>query len=138
VSASYHHFGMRVADLERSTRFYDEALGFRRQGVAAINGTPGRVAFFLNDAGNQLELFEMEEYEPTPEWTHPSDALARGHAHFALYVDDMRIAFDRAVAAGARVVWEPRLSPPRRWTAYLADPDNNLIEFQAESESAGV
>jgi catechol 2,3-dioxygenase-like lactoylglutathione lyase family enzyme len=125
---------MRVSDLDRSTKWYEEALGFRRQGVAAINGTPGRVAFFTNDAGNQLELFEMQEFEPTPAWTHPSDALARGHAHFALFVEDMRASFDQAIAAGARVVWEPRLSPPRRWTAYIADPDNNLIEFQAESE----
>jgi predicted enzyme related to lactoylglutathione lyase len=50
----------------------------------------------------------------------------------------MRAAFERAVAAGARVIWEPRLSPPRRWTAYIADPDNNLIEFQSESEDGSA
>jgi catechol 2,3-dioxygenase-like lactoylglutathione lyase family enzyme len=124
---------MRVANLDRAARFYEEALGFALQDVAAVNGTPGRVGFLRNDAGEQLELFEFEDFTPTPSWAHPSEALARGYAHFALAVEDIGAAFERAVAGGARVVWEPRHSPPRNWTAFVADPDNNLVELQCDS-----
>jgi lactoylglutathione lyase len=121
---------MRVDDLDRSVKFYGDAFGFRFVRSYEMLDGDGRVAFLINDAGEQLELFELKEFEATPGWAHPTAALSRGHAHFALYVHDIEASFDRAVAAGARVLWKPRFaSPLQTHTAYLADPDNNLVEF---------
>lgn len=130
TNASFHHVGMRVGDLERSVKWYEEALGFHFGRSYPMLDGDGRVAFLINDAGEQLELFELKEFESTPGWAHPTAALSRGHAHFALYVRDIGACFDRAVAAGARVLWKPRFAPPLGTeTAYIADPDNNLVEF---------
>jgi catechol 2,3-dioxygenase-like lactoylglutathione lyase family enzyme len=130
TEASIHHVGMRVADLERSVAFYEEAFGFTFVRSYEMLDGDGRVAFVVNEAGEQLELFELEGFEPTPSWEHPTPALARGHAHVALHVTDIEGCFARAVAAGARVLWTPRYAPPlETHTAYLADPDNNLVEF---------
>jgi catechol 2,3-dioxygenase-like lactoylglutathione lyase family enzyme len=130
VNGSVHHVGMRVRDLDRSIAWYRDALGFNLLRSYEMLEKTGRVAFLINDVGEQLELFALNEFETTPGWTHPTAALSRGHAHFALYVDDIEAAFARAVGARARVLWKPRFAPPLdTHTAYIADPDNNLIEF---------
>jgi glyoxylase I family protein len=131
ADSSYHHIGMRVNDLERAIEWYAEALGF------ALEGTPHelavakvRVCFMVNPAGERVELFEFSQGEPTPRWEHPDAALSRGYSHLGIRVDDIEASFERAAAAGARVLWPPKMAPPLGTrTSYLADPDNNLIEF---------
>lgn len=130
VESSIHHVGMRVTDLERSIRFYQQALGFELNHAYEMIDKSGRVAWLINEAGAQVELFQLNDYEATPGWSHPTNALARGHAHFSLYVHDIEARFERAVGAGARVLWGPRYAAPlETQTAYIADPDNNLVEF---------
>jgi catechol 2,3-dioxygenase-like lactoylglutathione lyase family enzyme len=129
-NASYHHVGMRVSDLDRSIHWYEEALGFHVERGHTLGGLDVRVCFMANDVGERVELFEFKDGVTKPEFAHPDEALKGGHAHFALYVDDIQGAFDRAVKGGARVLWGPRYAKPLETeTAYIADPDNNLVEF---------
>ena len=135
----YHHVGMRVSDMERSIRFYEQAFGFsveRRYSLAHDAGV--RVCFMANGNGERVELFEFPDAAPKPEFAHPDEALRAGHAHFALYVEDIDAAFNRAVAAGARVLWAPRRAElVETHTSYVADPDNNLVEFIKKNEVWG-
>lgn len=137
--ASYHHVGMRVSDLDRSKSWYEQALGFavERQ-YSLVHNADVRVCFMANENGERVELFEFKDAAPKPEFAHPDEALRAGHAHFALYVDDIQGAFERAVAAGARVLWGPRHAKViETETAYIADPDNNLVEFIKKNDVWG-
>jgi catechol 2,3-dioxygenase-like lactoylglutathione lyase family enzyme len=136
---SYHHVGMRVSDLDRSIRWYEQAFGFAVERQYALrHDADVRVCFMANPNGERIELFEFKDAPPKPEFAHPDDALRAGHAHFAFYVADIDAAFERAVAAGARVLWPPRRADlVETHTCYIADPDNNLIEFILKNEVWG-
>jgi glyoxylase I family protein len=125
----FHHVGLPVSDLEASIAWYEAALGFAHELTAQVpEGV--RIAFVVNEAGEKVELFEL----PTdaPAWDGPITALRAGVGHVGFTVSDLEASFERAAAAGGRVVWEPRPSPrPGQRIAFLADPDGNLIELLA-------
>ena len=87
-----HHIGVMTTDMERSLRFYREAFG----GTIVHNfnipaGTINMVG--LGDA--------VVELVPTsPQAASASGSQTCGLAHFALTVDDTRVAYETALAAG--------------------------------------
>jgi lactoylglutathione lyase len=130
-----HHVALRVADLERATRFYVEALGAKPAFVMPMEGdfarsilpappeTVGRAGFLTFDGG-AIELFELS---PAPE-IPPADQMADAIMHLCLYVDDVHAALERVEAAGGR-----RRFPPRPFAShhfvYCEDPDGHIIEL---------
>jgi catechol 2,3-dioxygenase-like lactoylglutathione lyase family enzyme len=130
---------MRVSDTDRSVRWYADALGFHvERSYTLVHDPDVRVTFMANGNGERIELFEFGDAPAKPEFAHPDEALRAGHAHFALYVEDIQGSFDRAVAAGARALWGPRHAAVIETdTAYIADPDNNLVEFIKKNEIWG-
>lgn len=141
-----HHVGIFVADVERSVKFYTEGLGFRvayrwanadgdRPGWEKAFSRPG-VLLDVGD-GNYFELFPSLGGAMVP----PSFPLH----HVAVRTPDIRAAYRRATAAGARPfaleleagVWdgspmELRLNgdPPRIIRiALVQGPDGELVEL---------
>ena len=130
-----HHVAVRVADLERSTRFYLDVFGGRGALDAAMPsemtehpfGTPpgtvsrGRGIFF--DEG-VVEIFAFEPSAPTS----AVDQAAANQMHFCLYVEEVRATAARVAAAGGSVLFDPM-----EWGectfVYVADPDGNVIEL---------
>ncbi len=126
----FHHVGLRVANLERATAWYERALGLRLEFSFEPPDGGVRVSMLSGDDGVRLELFQLAEPLELPAWSDPLAALAQGYGHVALSVDDLDRAFDELTAAGARAVWAPRPAPvPGSHFAYVADPDGNLIEL---------
>jgi lactoylglutathione lyase len=126
----FHHAGLRVADLDRASSWYAEALGFAVELTVELPTDPVRVRMLVNEAGVRLELFELAEARDTPAWPDPVSALRRGVGHVGVVVDDLEAAFERAVGAGGRPLWQPRPSPePHIRMAFVADPDGNLVEL---------
>ena len=70
-------------------------------------------------------------------WDDPILALRAGVGHTAWIVDDLDAAHARAVEAGGRSVWTARDTPePGLGTAFVADPDGNLVELLSHDGEA--
>ena len=120
-----HHIGVPVSDLDVGVAWYRAALGLTPD---AESGLPGAVAFMVAPSGERLELLAVG-VEPTA-WDDPIAALRAGVPHTAWTVDDLDAVHARAVEAGGRSVWPPRVTPePGLRIAFVADPDGNLVEL---------
>lgn len=126
------HIGLRVADLERSTRFY-EALGFTEALAMDIPDEPmhrlvrvappaGLRVVYLTAGPFVLELLRFEH--------HPSDPVDRamtdtGLTHLSLGVDDLGAAKSLVTANGGQVLGDTDVGV----AVMVRDPDGQLIEL---------
>jgi catechol 2,3-dioxygenase-like lactoylglutathione lyase family enzyme len=139
VLMGFHHVAVRVADIERATRFYVEGLagkvrtspGRHEDAFASVvmGGTPN-ARFKVNHIdipAGCVELFEfLEPVKPTGTFS-PSDAA---QLHFAIQVDDVAAALARVEAAGGKRYWPEITDIGGGYSAiYVTDPDGNVIEL---------
>jgi lactoylglutathione lyase len=111
-----------VADLERAATFYRQTLGLTLQHRAE--------KFVQFDVGGtRLGLYTREAMQETlgSKLEPPSPSAPAFEIGFK--VDDCDAAFAELVRAGASVVTEPTTRPWGQRTAYLRDPDGNLVEI---------
>jgi lactoylglutathione lyase len=130
VCLTLDHAGMSVADLDRSTTFYINVLGFSVEERFAIPNTDVRGAVLINSSGTRIELFHRPGSRPRP-IGHPIESTSdQGWFQTAFRVTDVSDVFRRVVAAGASAVKEPFRAPDgRSVVAFIGDPDGNLIEL---------
>jgi lactoylglutathione lyase len=136
MTATVHHIGLQVSDVERAGRFYAQALGarwlvlpltFEGAGAEQAMGEQGvrlRLALLkLGDAA--LELFEFLE-PVVPDWAKQ----ARGRLpHLAVHVEDTDATLAKVEQAGGRRVWPEVDRFGRARVIYVADPDGNIVEL---------
>ena len=123
-----HHAAVTCADLERSIRFYTEALDTGR--VYRWNAPPmvSDAAFVELAGGGWIELFAGGEAAERGR----QDA---GLSHFAIAVQDVAAAAERMAGAGGTVVDGPATrtlhgDPPVEATmAFVIGPDGETIEL---------
>lgn len=125
----FHHLSMKVKDLDKSIKFYTEALGF----IEKISWGEAPKQTVLLDTGDG-NYFEISQSEPDQVW---GEGIFR---HIALRADDCSAALERARKAGAEVTVESRdltlkTDPPIPIRiAFFKGPDGELIElFQNEN-----
>jgi lactoylglutathione lyase len=136
------HFGIQVADLDRSVHFYGDLLGLelvtrwvRDQAyIQELVGYPGvelNVAVFrLPYSEAFLEILEYRNVE-----RHPVDPATAnpGTAHFCLYVKDIEALYERLVARDVRFVSgikSPDVGPNSGGkVVYMIDPDGIRVEL---------
>jgi glyoxylase I family protein len=133
------HVGICVSDLERSLRFYRDALGCKEVGrlemargaADTLNGMQGvRVrAIYLERDGWRLELIAFAE----PGWIGPQAPRPMnqlGLTHLSLRVADLDAACAQIEAAGGGLLPETRVGRPGRTRAIMAhDPDGMRLEL---------
>jgi len=113
------HLSIQCSDVAASAAFYDAVL-------ATIGGT--RILDFGDVIGFGVP--------PKPDfWLGPrqtGDGFRESHIAFtAPDRDAVHAFFDAAVAAGAEVLYEPRVWPeyhPNYYGAFVRDPDGNNVE----------
>jgi len=130
----FGHVGHCVTDIERSKRFYVEALGFELLNEITVPDSPsdkllrieppvGLRAAYLRKDGFVLEIMSFDR---------PGNPDARervvnepGLTHLALSVDDIDAVAARVVELGGQVIEETRIGT----AVHLRDPDGQLIEL---------
>ena len=115
---TFNHFNFNVLDLERSLKFYDEALGLKPVREKLAKDGSFRLVF-LGDGvtGFQLELTYLVDR------TEPYD-LGECEFHLAMETPDMEAAHARHEAMGCICFEKPSMG-----IYFIEDPDGYWIEI---------
>lgn len=121
------HLVLYVRELERSVRFYEDVLGWRRVGPASI-GFPAAM-FSSGRTHHELLLIEVgPDAAPIPQGRRV------GLYHFGLKVgdtdDELRAMLERLLDEGVPVTGTADHGMTH--SLYLADPDGNEIELYVD------
>ena len=134
---SVSHIGICVSDLERSTRFYTEALGFTLaksidagapfEVLAELPEMKLRASFFTRD-GIMIELLCYDR----PGFVGPAERRPMnqlGLTHMAMSVDNVDAVIERIVKHGGRVYPHTRVETPVGIMVFCTDPDGGRLEL---------
>jgi catechol 2,3-dioxygenase-like lactoylglutathione lyase family enzyme len=130
-TASAHHVGLSVGDLDAEQRWYQSNLGLDEVVERVqLPAPPVRTVVLRAPSGLRLELIEVAGSEPSFASDPLEAARTQTYGHLALEVDDLDAAFSELTAAGAHPVSPPApgASPGIRF-AYVQDPEGNLLEL---------
>ena len=113
---TFAHNNFNVLDLDKSLRFYDEALGLRE--VRRIE-RPDFTIVYLGDGKmpHQLELTYLKDR------TKPYD-LGENEFHLAFRTDDFEAAYAKHKAMGCICYENPAMG-----IYFIIDPDNYWLEI---------
>jgi catechol 2,3-dioxygenase-like lactoylglutathione lyase family enzyme len=119
------YFGIRVTELEKSTKFYTELLGLRKLREGKMHH--GGKWILLEDprSHQRLELNWYPEDSPFATPYEPGEGLD----HIGFKVNDPVSTFRRLVAKGVAPALAPNDTNGVKGVYYLKDPDGNWVEF---------
>ena len=118
MAFTFNHFNFNVLDLDRSLRFYDEALGLKvvREKKAADGSF---VLNFLSDGESSFTL----ELTWLRDRTEPYD-LGEQEFHLAFMTEDMAAAHEKHEKMGCICFENPSMG-----IYFIEDPDGYWIEI---------
>ena len=142
-----HHVAMIVSDLERSTAFYEQGLGWRRTLSASVEGDDFELSLGLPKGASarvqylqgpsqigQLELIQWDQPHDGQQRTTPFQ-LGPLLLSFQVPLDEVQEIYERFRALDAECIAEPlrvRLENYGYITAFaIRDPDGIMTEFVA-------
>jgi catechol 2,3-dioxygenase-like lactoylglutathione lyase family enzyme len=111
-----------VADLERALAFYTGLLGFELQHRAARYAQ-------LKAGTTRLSLYARDAMAATLGRALDAPRPSAPAFELGFKVGDCDAAFAELIAGGAPAVMSPTTRPWGQRTAYVHDPDGNLIEL---------
>jgi lactoylglutathione lyase len=118
----FGHVAFKVADIERSMRWYGEAFGAKKVYHAEALGDRPELMFLEFHPGQFVELFSGgKNLLPSP-----PDPI--GYLHFCVQVDDLERALEHL--ASLHVKPERKfIGRAQQRIAFISDPDGNSIEL---------
>lgn len=100
-SARIVHLALKVADLERATRFYEAVFGFRQTGTGHARG---HVSRHMTDGAFDLALMVYDgEDEPEAQLSGPGPCIH----HFGIEVANRDAVAAKIVAHGGEIISDP-------------------------------
>ncbi|KAE9526282.1 lactoylglutathione lyase [Testudinibacter aquarius] len=129
------HTMLRVGDLDRSIKFYTEALGMRVLRKSENTEYRYTLAFLGYDDEDKSAVLEL-----TYNWGVTEYELGTAYGHIAIGTDDIYATCEKVRSAGGKVTREP--GPVKGGTtviAFVEDPDGYKVEFiENKSAKAGL
>lgn len=122
------HVALRVSDMERAIRFYQEKIGLPLMFDQTDDTHHERFAFLRIEGGNLELLQTLDEHNQPLPYTPPTPD-ASNCPHVALGTDDLDAILALCAREEIPVLKGPLEIPGQvRWV-YLLDPDRNILEF---------
>lgn len=119
----FNHYNFNVLDMERSLKFYDQALGLKP--VREKQGSDGSYRLvFLGDGQSDFTLELTLLYDRT----QPYD-LGEGEYHLAFVTEDIKAAHEKHEAMGCICYENPGMG-----IYFIEDPDGYWIEIVPEKK----
>lgn len=118
----FGHVAFKVADPERSVRWYADAFGANKIYHAPAQGDRPELMFLEFSKGQCVEFFTGGKNLP------PSPPDPIGYLHFCLVVDNLEQALDHL----AKMNVKPErkfIGRAKQRIAFISDPDGNSIEL---------
>ena len=129
------HTMLRVGDLDRSIKFYQDVLGMRLLRTSENPEYKYSLAFLGYEDGESATEIEL-----TYNWGVTEYDLGNAYGHIAIGVDDIYATCEAVRANGGKVTREA--GPVKGDTtviAFVEDPDGYKIEFiENQSAQAGL
>lgn len=134
---SVDHVGLAVADLDAMTSWYAEVLRARVEYRVDRPAVPMTAVVLIDEHGFRFELLNRPGNRPAhARWTIVDSLLSRGYGHVALRVEDVAAEHARLVSLGAASLMTPSPgSQPGMMIAFVADPEDNLVEIVSREGS---
>ncbi len=119
------HTMLRVGDLERSVKFYQDVLGMRLLRTSENSEYKYSLAFLGYDDEDKSAVLEL-----TYNWGVSEYELGTAYGHIAIGVDDIYATCEAVKSAGGKVTREPGpVKGGKTVIAFVEDPDGYKIEF---------
>ena len=124
MNTGFHHIGLKYTDLQRSLDFY-KSIGLKE--VVRWGDIGDEIVMLALSDGGIIELLPHrgEEFSAKGRWLH-----------FAIKVDDVELAYNTALSAGAESLIAPKVVPldskPEKMSiniAFVKGPDGEELEF---------
>ncbi|MBF0752071.1 MULTISPECIES: lactoylglutathione lyase [Pasteurellaceae] len=129
------HTMLRVGDLDRSIKFYQEVLGMRLLRTSENPEYKYSLAFLGYDDEDKSSVIEL-----TYNWGVTEYDLGTAYGHIAIGVDDIYTTCEAVRTMGGKVTREP--GPVKGGStviAFVEDPNGYKIEFiENKSAKAGL
>lgn len=117
------HACIRVMDLDKSLKFYKEALGLQETRRSDFPDNKFTLVY-LADADNHYEIELTYNYDPDEPYV-----VGNGFSHFALGVVDLEASRDRHIEMGYKTTKLMGLPGSKPAYYFLDDPDGYEIEI---------
>lgn len=127
----FGHVAFRVADVERSVKWYADAFGARKVFHAQPEAGRQELMFLEFAPGQHVEIFT----NGTGKFQAPPNAI--GYQHYCLAVDDIDALIGHLATLNVHPERPVREGRANYRIAFVADPDGNVIELmEIRPESA--
>ncbi|MGZ8530193.1 MAG: VOC family protein [Candidatus Binatia bacterium] len=127
----FGHVAFRVAEVERSVKWYADAFGARRVFHGKAQAGRQELMFLEFAPGQHIEIFTNGTERS------PTTSQAIGYQHYCLVVDDIDAAIRHLATMNVHPERTVREGRAHYRIAFVADPDGNVIELmEIRPESA--